>query len=167
MLHHPALYTTSVDVVAGIGVKSAQTHKRGDFLGFYTGQLVPEDAYDASSYGTIAFEIKGTSHLIVPGKTDLMRYVNEPPISERANAVAVPLHLCEGNAIAFYACDEIAPNVEIWAHYGAKFSRDYAVGSKRAAPRTIQNVDAVIDQDALSQLDRYCAPRTGMRSRLG
>lgn len=89
----------------------------------------------------------------------MMRYVNEPPEGKCANAVAIPLYLPKGNAIAYYACKTIAPHTEIWTHYGPKYKRDYKVGLEGVAPRKIQRADDVLHRDTLKKLDLYCARR--------
>jgi hypothetical protein len=61
-------------------------------------------------------------------RSDLIGFVNEPPPSGEANAVAIPLYLEHGNAVAYYARKFIPHHTEILAHYGDTFSRDYKVG---------------------------------------
>ena len=149
MLHHPALYLTRDNVVSGTGVKSNSAHKRGDFLGFYTGRIVPlalaPDDTDTS------FEIVETDCTVVRcDDNDIIGFVNEPPFGTRANAVAIPIHLSEGNAVAYYASTRIEPHTEIWVHYGDVYARDYTVGDEAYAPRRIQRADEV-----------YAKPRCG------
>jgi hypothetical protein len=162
MLHHPALYTTHEGVVDGLGVKSRVAHRRGDFLGFYTGTIAPlGGARDAA----VAFEIAGTQREVIrQGERDVMGFVNEPPAGARANVAAVPLYLPEGNAVAYYAASPIAPGVELLVHYGGLFARDYPVGTAAAVPRRLQRADAVVERHALQTLShRYCAARVGYR----
>lgn len=164
MLHHPALRLAARDVVAGTGVRTEARHARGDFLGFYTGELVRDGpAYDGLGLhaSAVSFDIVGTDHLVVRrDERDLIGFVNEPPPGRRANCVAVPLHLPHGNAVGYYAAEDIPPVSELWVHYGGEFARDYAVGAPAAGvPRRLQRADAVVAPEALANLPLYCAPR--------
>lgn len=165
MLHHPLLYVTSNDVVSGIGVKSRSCFHRGDFIGFYTGTLVDEACYDAivDSVGSHSFAIEHTGMLVVRrDERDIIGFVNEPPAGKVSNAVALPLHLAHGNAVAYYSCQYIPAHMEIWVHYGASFARDYKVGIEGNPPRRIQRADEVVDLILMEQMAHvFCAARLG------
>ena len=170
MLHHPALRLATRDVVAGTGVRTEAHHARGDFLGFYTGRLVRDGlAYDGLDRRAtaVSFAIAGTDHLVVRrDERDVIGFVNEPPLGRRANCVAVPLHLPDGNAVGYYAAEDIAPSSELWVHYGGEFARDYAVGAPASSvPRKLQRADAVVAPQALAHTLLYCAPRRPPRKK--
>lgn len=160
------LYLSRDGVVAGVGVRAARACARGDFLGFYSGRVVSERTYARllaadARVARVAFGVPRTARVIVRrGRADLVGYVNEPPAGERANVVAIPLHLDAGNAIAYYAAAPIAAHAELWVHYGRAAARDYDVGAPARAPRTLQRADAVLGALRRGAATRaFCAPR--------
>lgn len=162
MLHHPNLYLTDSNTVAGIGVKSSVTHRRGDFIGFYSGSLMHKDLYKNASHETqqISFEISGTDYLVVrKDENDVIGFVNEVPALCTANVTAIPLHLDAGNAVGYFASKTIRPHTELWVFYGDSYSRSYRTGHRLTDPSRLQRVESVISNQALSDLHRYCATR--------
>ena len=163
-LHHPSLYLTSKDVISGAGIKSTSAFHRGAFLGFYSGNMVSENEYTKMNHTQQAqsFAITQTNMLIVRAdRNDLITFVNEPPPNREANAVAIPLYLDHGNAVAYYARKFIPPHTEIWAHYGDIFRRHYKVGKAGDVPRHIQRADEVIDPKTMKTMaHKFCAKRT-------
>ena len=150
-VHHPALYTTTVEVVHGIGVKSSAAHRSGDFLGFYSGRVVTEAQYTEwaardPTVEHIGFEIPGTDHLVVRvDASDTIGFVNEVPPGDTANVVALAIVLNEGNAIAYFAGQNIEPHSELLVHYGDEYAREYPIGLECTTPDELQMCHEVID----------------------
>lgn len=163
-LHATDLRLTKTSV-AGTGVRTSTARRPGDFLGFYSGEIVSVDAYRqrASNDATVervSFEITGTDAIVVrTSPEDIIGYINEPPPGKTSNVVAIPLHLDLGNAVGYFAATHIRSNDELLVHYGSKATRDYPVGRRARAPRRLQRADAVISRDAMRCTFRYCAPR--------
>ena len=160
-LHHPQLYCTSDGVVSGTGVRSYKKHNRGDFIGFYTGQIIKNDEESTdASLQHISFAIEGTDYFVLRcDQTDVIGFVNEVPKGFKSNVVAVPIHLEKGNAVAYFAADNIKPHTELLVYYGDTFYRDYEVGFEAAVPKRLQRADSVLSSDAMKLTQRYCAPR--------
>lgn len=166
-MHVDGLYRTTHGVVSGAGVKSRAAHRRGDFLGFYTGKIMSEGAFaDAvvrrPHLQDVGFEIPRTARVVVRDRADdLIGFVNEPPANAEANVAAIALHLSTGNAIAYFAARTIPPHTELWVHYGEKARRRYAAGRPASEPRRIQRADAVLSPRRMRRFERrYCARRT-------
>jgi hypothetical protein len=160
MLCHKELFLTTRRVVSQRGVKSRIHHAPGDFLGFYSGKVVSRQEYDSMSpsYNTVSFDVTGTDAVIVrQSMDDIIGYVNEPPKGIRANVVAVPLHLDQGNAVGYFAASHISKHTELLVHYGNLASRDYDVGYMARIPLRLQSYYEVVDPTRL--LHRYCAKR--------
>lgn len=137
------------DVVAQTGVKSRSLLAKGTFLGFYSGRLVPLK-YLRARDSHIAMEIDGTDFAVVrASEEDIIGYINEPPPGQLANVMTRTLHLPCGNAVAYFAAEDIPKLTELWVHYGDFYDRDYEVGRK-----------ATISDDEM-QVVRTPAPGTG------
>ena len=162
-LHHPSLYCTSNNVVAGIGVRSNKAHIRGDFIGFYSGKLVKWECYRASKNKKlkhISFAIEGTDYVVARNNSaDVVGFINEVPKGMKSNVVAVPIHLNAGNAVGYFAANHIKPHTELLVHYGDAFDRDYEVGVEASVPYRLQRADSVLSSYAMKNVKRYCAPR--------
>ena len=163
-LHAPNLYLSNASV-SGTGVRTTVARHAGDFVGFYSGEIITHDEYERqiSADATIerlGFEITGTDAIVVRrSPDDLIGYINEPPLGVIANVVAIPLHLDFGNAIGYFAGSSIGPNDELLVHYGDDAMRDYPVGRCVHPPRQLQRADAVLSQAAMACTSRYCASR--------
>lgn len=162
-LHHPCLYCTSNNVVAGIGVRSNKALNRGDFVGFYSGKLVKWACYETSkntSLQHVSFAIEGTDYVVSRNNsTDVVGFINEVPKGMKSNVVAVPIYLDAGNAVGYFAANHIKPHTELLVHYGNAFNRDYEVGVEASVPKRLQRADSVLSSYAMKNTKRYCAPR--------
>ena len=73
--------------------------------------------------------------------------------------VAVPIHLDAGNAVGYFATQNIEPHTELLVHYGDAFDRTYDVGTESPVPKRLQRADSVLSKVAMQNTKLYCAPR--------
>ena len=164
------MYVTGLQLtsesVAGIGVRTTVARQKGDFIGFYSGEIISCDEYVCRilrdrSTERLGFEVTGTDSIILRHSLhDLIGYVNEPPPGQTANVVAIPLHLDAGNAIGYYVGSLIEANTELLVHYGDDAARDYPVGNAIRAPARLQITNEALSPDAcMLNSSQYCVPR--------
>lgn len=145
----------STIVGAGSGLFTNKYLSKGDFLGFFSGDVMEDVALHSLETGRKKNSFQLTNNMsIVPTEKDALRLVNEPPPGCVANLVAVSIPLThEGRvvarAIAYYVANEVKKNRELFVHYGdgyEMYRKDYRVGEKAAPPNRLQRWQEVLDR---------------------
>ena len=145
-------------------MRSLVEHAPGDFLGFYSGRVVTESAYEAwnardARVESLGFEIPGTDHVVVRiSDADIIGFINEVPPNQVSNVVALGLVLDRGNAIGYFAGRSISAGEELLVHYGDEYEREYPVGDECDTPERLQQCHEVVN--VLRTETRFLAPRT-------
>ena len=138
--YSPKIYKDLSNICNGHGVYTNATIHAGEFIGFFSGELVTDsmvkkwdDDYSNSKY---AFSISKTRRVIVPSPTgdrDLMCLINEPAHGTTANAFTERVRYESDDgffyaAIGIWAHRKIHSGQEITVYYGSEYPRDYKVG---------------------------------------
>ena len=117
---------------AGIGLFTTKALKRGDFLGFYCGRMVPVENHREMTDDEWRYAFTVTKRMVVVADTinyperDKMAFLNEAPYPGRGpNVLAVNYNVTHKGqkfvSIVFYVMRDVEADGELFLYYGNRY----------------------------------------------